>query len=92
MSILEDLEEFVRKTKPADGRLALAVRRMKSDRTTIRRITKQRAWLNGECTRLAAELKRCQAALDKIYNTNEAARAAVVEHYGPMHPSSENER
>ena len=34
---------------------------------------------------LASELKRYMAAMDKIYNHNEAARAAVVEHFGTLH-------
>lgn len=34
---------------------------------------------------LVAELRRYMTALDAIYNHNEAARAAVVQHFGLWH-------
>jgi hypothetical protein len=34
---------------------------------------------------LVNELRRYRKSIDKIYNHNEAARAAVVEHFGVLH-------
>lgn len=34
---------------------------------------------------MLAEIRRCYSALDAIYNHNEAARVAVIEHYGLHH-------
>lgn len=39
---------------------------------------------------LVTELRRYMAALDAIYNHNEAARAAVIQHFGLWHAQAPN--
>ena len=46
-------------------------------------------WAADEIEQLRADLIKYRTAMDAIYNHNEAARLAVIQHFGTLHTRTE---
>ena len=59
-------------------------------RAEIQRLREENKFMEDETKRLLQENRRYRKAIDDIYNHNEAARTAVVQHFGLHHPRFES--
>lgn len=65
MNVLDELDEVVRRSHPIGVALAAkAVRRMKRDRLTIRKMEQRLRWYDGKVNAMANELRRRAAEKD----------------------------